>query len=53
MRYETLEPHWPSLQAFFERAARETRSKAKRMEFEAQAKAIREYLAANPDKAAS
>jgi hypothetical protein len=45
MKYETVTPHWPSMLAFFEQAAREARG-AKRREFEAHAKEIREYIAA-------
>ena len=50
MKYETLEPHWPTLLKFFEKAAREHKG-AKRRLFEKQADEIRQYLAANPDKA--
>ncbi len=51
MKSEILEPHWPSMLKFFERLARETRSKAKRAMFTEQANEIRAYLEANPDKA--
>jgi len=51
MKYETLEPHWPSLLRFFEQASRETRYRIKRAEFNERAAEIRAYLAAHPDKA--
>lgn len=49
-RYVTLEPNWPTLLLFFEKAAREHKG-AKRKMFEQQAREIRAYLEANPDKA--
>jgi len=47
MKSVSCEPHWPNLQAYFERAAKESRG-AKRKQFQEQADSIKAYLSANP-----